>query len=439
MYIQKVIIENIRSISYFEMEFPNPAGWHVLIGDNGTGKSSIVRSISATLIGYEQIAAVLPVWSEWLSKGKDEGSITLDIVYHQNIDKYGKGQPPKQNIANCFYLQRTSRGVQLSTNANVSKMPPTNYNWGNNAGWFSVGYGPFRRLTGGDNKWNKVFYAAPKAGAHLSVFGEDIALTEALDWLKDLDRRRLKEKESNGISLKEDDTSYYSQSDKIFHLLKKFINESKLLPYNAYFDSVDVEGDLVFVDGKKNLTKLTQMSDGFRSILSLTFELIRQLVNVYGADATFANIEKGQMFIDLYGVVIIDEIDAHLHPTWQTRIGQWFTQYFPNIQFIVTTHSPLICRACEKGSIWRLAAPDSEIPSGEIVGTERDRLIYGNILDAYGTEAFGQSPVRSEKSNEKLQRLGELNMRAAFGKITAEEEKERQTLQQIFQTDVTIE
>jgi hypothetical protein len=136
--------------------------------------------------------------------------------------------------------------------------------------------------------------------------------------------------------------------------------------------------------------------------------------------------------------VLIDEIDAHLHPTWQTRIGKWFTKYFPQIQFIVTTHSPLICRASEEGSIWRLTAPGSEEPSAEITGADKDKLIFGNVLDAYGTEFFGKSPVRSTASDEKLDKLGQLNMLAALGKISEEEEKERIQLQQIFTTDDPI-
>ena len=95
----------------------------------------------------------------------------------------------------------------------------------------------------------------------------------------------------------------------------------------------------------------------------------------------------------------------------------------------------MVCRACENGSIWRLAAPGSGNESGEITGTDRDKLIYGNILDAYGTELFGQSPVRSEQSNEKLKRLGRLSMLAALGKISETEEKERTELQKILSTD----
>ena len=70
MYIKKVSIENIRAISNLEMIFENPAGWHVLIGDNGAGKSSVVRAIAASLIGPEEINALLPIWSEWLKDRK---------------------------------------------------------------------------------------------------------------------------------------------------------------------------------------------------------------------------------------------------------------------------------------------------------------------------------------------------------------------------------
>ena len=138
--------------------------------------------------------------------------------------------------------------------------------------------------------------------------------------------------------------------------------------------------------------------------------------------------------IDVAGVVLIDEIDAHLHPTWQTRIGQWFTHYFPNLQFIVTTHSPLICRACENGSIWRLAAPGSDQVSGEVTGTQRDRLIYGNVLDAYGTQVFGMGTARSAEGNEKLNRLAELNIKSVTGEISDKEEQEYHELQAIFPT-----
>ena len=284
---------------------------------------------------------------------------------------------------------------------------------------------------------NQTLYtvSSPIAGAHLSLFREDVVFANVLIWLKELDRIRLKEKESNTLNgVNEGSAQYNSKSEILLQHIREFINLSNLLPHNTRFESIDIDGDLVFTDSNGVQLKIYQLSDGFKSILGLVFELIRQLIRIYGQTEVFKTFEATKT-IDVPGVVLIDEVDAHLHPTWQTRIGQWFTQYFPNIQFIVTTHSPLVCRACEKGSIWRLAAPGSDMKSEEITGTDKQKLINGNILDAYGTEVFGSNVVRSAKSDEMLEELGKLGIKAAFSKITPEEEQRRIELQQILSTD----
>lgn len=444
MYIRKVEINNIRSIGDFSMEFPEgkESGWHVLIGDNGAGKSSIVRSISAALIGPEEIGSVRLYWEEWLSQRTASGSIKLELMYDSKFDKTGQARPLKhQAVSNEIMLKRNGR-VVMESNINAKSLNPKNYNWGDNKGWFSVAYGPFRRFTGGNPEWNKVYYSAPKAGAHLSVFGEDIALTEALEWLKDLDRRRLKEKESAAMAgmVNEPNGQYKSEADTVFHRLRQFINESGLLPHNTSFSGVDIEGEPEFVDGNGNTIKITQLSDGYRSILSMTFELIRQMVRVYGASSVFQSANARVPQFDIPGVVLIDEIDAHLHPSWQTRIGQWFTQYFPQIQFIVTTHSPLICRACEKGSIWRLAAPGSDRISGEVTGEDKDKLIYGDVLDAYETDVFGAKITRGEEGREKQEEYRRLVYKENYGqKMSADEQKQLKHLKSIFHTDVALD
>jgi adenylate kinase family enzyme len=432
MYIQKVTIDNIRSIDHFEMTFVNPAGWHVLIGDNGAGKSSILRAIAAVLIGPKQIAATWQNWDEWISVGSTHGKCSLDILR----GKYdGEKQKSVHSPSICKIL--FTKGIDIPSIEQTDYDYPNDGGiWGDTDGWFSAGFGPFRRLSGGDQKLsNDVNNSNPKAGAHLSLFREDVDYSNALIWLRDLDRRRLKERENNTTNGVNEDTALYSsKSEKLLEYIKDFVNSTNLLPHHTKFENIDIDGDLVFSGSKGNQLKIFHLSDGFRSILSLAFELIRQLIRVYGQTEVFKSFEITQT-IEVPGVVLIDEVDAHLHPTWQTRIGEWFTQYFPNIQFIVTTHSPLVCRACEKGSIWRLAAPGSEMKSEEISGTDKQKLINGNILDAYGTEAFGSNVVRSDKSDEMLTRLGELNIKSALGKTTETENEERLNLQQILSTD----
>jgi hypothetical protein len=98
------------------------------------------------------------------------------------------------------------------------------------------------------------------------------------------------------------------------------------------------------------------------------------------------------------------------------------------MQFIVTTHSPLICQAAEVGSVWRLPRPGTEELGGMVTGTDLDRLLYGNVLDAYGTQLFGEGVTRSEEAKLRLDRLAELNWKQLQGDLTDKEKDEQQAL-----------
>lgn len=422
MYITKVKIKNIRAIEHFSMEFPeNAAGWHVLIGDNGSGKTSLVRSISLGLIGVEQSSFFRQNWDNWLSKKKGKGQIHIWGTLDESYDSVSED--------NTYRLDGGSWQSEIEFERSKDKIHPKRpvgygQNYGDNLwelagskGWFSAAFGPFRRFTGGSDEWQSVWYSYPKIAAHLSAFSENVALTECIKWLVELNHKRL-EKRPEG---------------KTLEYIIQFINQGNLLPQNAILDEVTSEG-VFFKDGNHIKVNITELSDGFRSILSMTLELIRQMVQVYEPKMVFSQVQKGEGSIDIPGVVLIDEIDAHLHPTWQARIGEWFLKYFPRIQFIVTTHSPIICRAAEHGSIWRLTAPGSNEPSREITGKERDRLIYGNVLEALGTEAFGSEVTRSDESRKMLKRMSELNVKSIRGQLDETEEKELQELKSILPT-----
>lgn len=403
------------------MTFKNPAGWHVIIGDNGAGKSTIVRSISLGIIGPNDAKALRLNLNDWVRRDEGEVGIISLTVQKNNVDnKIGKSRPRTKPFDAILTLRRKERnGYVLEGN----KGAPFENIWSNAYGWFSCAFGPFRRFTGGEKEWMKVYYSDPRAAAHLSVFGEDVALTEAIDWLKNLHIKTLEQASSSTKTLDE------NESD-ILASLKAFLNEGGLLPHGAKLDSISSDG-VFFVDGNGATVDVTQMSDGYRSILSLTFELIRQMVRSYGQQEVFKNFKKGNFTIDLPGVVLIDEIDAHLHPSWQARIGDWFLKVFPNLQFIVTTHSPLICRASENGSIWRLRAPGSEYASGEVTGVEKQRLIYGDLLDAYGTELFGKNITQSQSGQELTEKLATLNMKSFKTKLSDQEQKELESLKNI--------
>jgi predicted ATP-binding protein involved in virulence len=88
-----------------------------------------------------------------------------------------------------------------------------------------------------------------------------------------------------------------------------------------------------FVDStKQQKLRVRQLSDGERSIIAMCFDIARRLILLNEKDDD--PVKNGR------GIVLIDEIDLHLHPEWQRKIVTDLPRVFPSLQFIATTHSP---------------------------------------------------------------------------------------------------
>lgn len=417
MHVERLRIENIRSIRRFDLALAEKeqAGWHVILGENGAGKSSVVRALALALVGPDNAHALRQDWTRWLTNGADAARIEL-AVRPQPVDAWsGKGRQTKPPFGAKVTIHAGGNKERRAT-IDFSGGAVEHTLWGGGAGWFSASFGPFRRLSGGDLEAEKLYQTHPRLAPHLSAFGENVALTECLRWLQTLQFRSLEEHEDS-IAIRD--------------AVVDFINGARLLPHDSAIEEITSD-EVVITDGRGCKVAIEEMSDGYRSILSLTFEMMRQMFAVYGTKRTLAAIDSRQGQVRLPGVVAIDEIDAHLHPAWQARIGDWFVQRFPQVQFFVTTHSPIICRAAAHGSVWRLPTPGTDEEARRIEGDELNRLVYGNVLDAYGTEFFGEEVTRSEQSKRKLVLLARLNRKRLKAKLTTAERNELKTLQATF-------
>ncbi|MCS1373860.1 AAA family ATPase [Serratia marcescens] len=105
----------------------------------------------------------------------------------------------------------------------------------------------------------------------------------------------------------------------------------------------DVESLRIYIeqDGKDRY-RLDQLSSGFSSILSVYADLLIRV--------ELGNIERK----DITGIVLIDEIDAHLHVTLQKKVFSFFKEAFPNVQFIISTHSPFVVQSVSDAVIFNL-------------------------------------------------------------------------------------
>jgi hypothetical protein len=170
---------------------------------------------------------------------------------------------------------------------------------------------------------------------------------------------------------------------------------------------------------------LHRMSDGYRSIVALVLDIISQLADAYGGrDVEKAIRSSGAPVLTLPGVVLIDEVDAHLHVSWQQRIGTWLKQHFPAVQFIVTSHSPYICQAADPNGLIRLAGPTDE-SAPEIVSDQLyRRVIYGTGDDAVLSDLFGLDTPYSADARELRGTLVRLEAKVVTGRASEAEATE---------------
>ncbi|MFG2601447.1 AAA family ATPase [Streptomyces sp. NPDC048462] len=165
------------------------------------------------------------------------------------------------------------------------------------------------------------------------------------------------------------------------------------------------------------------MSDGQRTVIALVLDIVRQMHSAYGV-LTFEERDGGTVALPHPGVVLIDEIDAHLHMTWQKSIGQWLTAHFPAIQFIVTTHSPYICQAADPGGLIRLPGVGEQKPPQVVDEDLYGRIVYGTGDDAALSDLFGLDSPYSDEARELRGRLAELEYDVLLGRADAGQTEE---------------
>jgi predicted ATP-binding protein involved in virulence len=138
------------------------------------------------------------------------------------------------------------------------------------------------------------------------------------------------------------------------------IERERTISYPISIAQASIVSSLIIdKDGQK--FKFSQLSSGEKMMLSLVVDIARRLAI---ANPSLDNKLEGE------GIVLIDEIDLHLHPQWQRKLLPALTHTFPNIQFIVTTHSPQVLSHLSRESVFLLE--DNKISDREIYTEGRD-------------------------------------------------------------------
>jgi predicted ATP-binding protein involved in virulence len=105
--------------------------------------------------------------------------------------------------------------------------------------------------------------------------------------------------------------------------------------------SLEIDALVMQMTDDGRIIRWNNLSDGQRNMLAMVADIAYRCINL--------NPHLGENALESTGIVLIDELDVHLHPKWQQTVVKMLKSTFPNIQFIVTTHSPLILHSLDLG------------------------------------------------------------------------------------------
>lgn len=335
MKIKNIKYQNYKGLKIDELSFND--NLTVIIGKNGAGKTSVLSSIVVAL--------------SWIiSRLKSEKGKGLYI--EDEAITNGKSHSKIEAKFDCFdsYItipNESKKGIQRKYTLDIETIKE----------YTSNKRAEFERTNFKTSIPTFVYYGVRRAviDIPLRIRSQEYTL---LDTYKDCTNgsanfrdfftwfRNQEDIENEHIVIGEVDNSITRDLDTFRNALKLFMPE-----YNNIHIRRNPLRMVVEKEGKN--INVNQLSDGEKIYLALIGDLCHRLVL---ANPTLDNPLQGE------GIVLIDEIDLHLHPEWQGSFAKKLPMVFPNIQFIVTTHSPHVLNHIESYLIRKLENDDLTIP-----------------------------------------------------------------------------
>ncbi len=420
MFVERVRIQNVRGFREIDLDLRRPegeaSGWTVLAGRNGSGKSTLLQAIALAVVGPSTARALQESFVGWVREGARRADVEVELSASHS-DSFGprgensrhrktddKREPLRVGLR--WRMNGDHREPSLAPTTDP-RLRPGGGPWAENTyGWLIAGYGPTRRLSGHATAAQRLMSGPARIARLVSLFREDASLLECVEWLRDIYLRRLEGRRGAGV-LEE-------------HVLS-LLNDG-LLPDQTRVERIDSEG--LWASRGGVLLPLEELSDGYRTTAALVMDIVRNIHRCYGELRLEQEeqTERGSRCrVVNRGVVLIDEVDLHLHVSWQQRIGFWLKDHFPNVQFIVATHSPFICQAADPGGLIRLPALAEDRRVENVHEDVYHTVVNGTVDDAVLTELFGLGSPHSDEAEGLRRRVATLEALLRSGKAGAGE------------------
>ena len=373
-YFSAISIENIRCFGpkqtlTLTTSDEQPARWTVILGENGTGKTTLLQAIAVMALKQHDRDA--------------ESRVPLLVQRLNNISGW--------SFHELESLQK-KRGKQSTLEASVSQQSSAqskNERWDYGVSWVSSGsvtasgltvpnkkmpliqcfaYGAARRV----QEINTVDDASAERG-HETLFNDSIGLRDPAELIA----------QEYLVAAFQQDTSWQEQeraARRITQIKNALVD---VLPdVTGIETSVQSRRPVVLFETSYGKVRSSQLSSGYRSMAAWVADLVGRMFDAY---------PESEDPLSEPAIVLVDEFDLHLHPRWQRESIGFLTSRFPAIQFIVTAHSPLVVQS----------APDVNVAvlrhNGEHVVIENDPVSIRTwrVDQIMTSELFGLKTARS--------------------------------------------
>jgi hypothetical protein len=365
MYVRSLRVQNVKLLRDVHIDFIDANGrprmWTVFVGENRLCKTTLLQTIAAAACGGDRgtqlVTDVVASWPDLrrpvpLHIEAEFGfSDAARRMYPGDGVRVGSEprlwstldlEPDKRVfVGRSGYVGIHSMGVEADagvdplTEARVTATPD----------WFVAGYGPSRLLI---SVGKTARQADPTLDRLRPLFGESLIGTGFIELLG----------ESLGRSFVKVLQSVFIAGGVLPHITAlELRGRGGVRSSRDLIEGQRFEMDVLDANGERIRVPASWLSQGYRSLIAWLADVVGQILIEAGEPVEAADME---------GTVLVDEIDLHLHPAWQVKLIPALKRVFPRLQFIATTHSPMILPALSAEEVYVLTQDDE----GSVIATQ---------------------------------------------------------------------
>lgn len=368
MYLKKLKLHNFRCYEKLEIDFNRQLT--VLVGKNASGKTTVLEAIAIALgtwfVGFNIVNAKgINKRTDPLRKAYQIGATDdVQTQFPVEIEAWGKIEESKDQILHWKRELYTPTGTMTTKDAKEIVEYAAEYQKAISEGRTDI-YLPIVAYYGTGRLWDyhrqkriDVFKVSSRTNGYIDCLDGTANVKLMMDWFQIMTINKYQRQEENLESNPELDTVYLAMEK----CLKNLSGYSDVkIRYNMGTQELDVYYSEQ--DKQRMRIPLNQLSDGYKGMISLVADIAYRMATLNPQLGTEV-LTKGD------GVVLIDEVDLHLHPAWQQKVIDNLMDIFPEVQFIVSTHAPAIISSVKTDKLRILSNKEVCMTANQVYGKD---------------------------------------------------------------------